>query len=312
MEEGLPTGYDSLVLGVMYESGCKMYEHAAAVKNNTALYDYYKANSSSYAEETDHWYTTKDVTLLTALQDEQWDVVVIQEMNTYATVDANYRTGDMETVINYIDSKLAKDPIILWNLIWANPEIPEGYDESNYKESWIYKILQPYSAYANVVSKWEAYYETLGNDDQTMYSEIVRNYNTYVATNRNVEGALLSGTAIQQAKNWLMDNYGYSEVAAEQAMYRDYTHMSDYGRTMVAYLWYAQLMELVDGDNFDWATDVVDAGLQFTTVPKAIRHKNFRTEDLVLTDDQQNLIIDVITEVLKDDDYSVEKPVAEQ
>jgi hypothetical protein len=47
---------------------------------------------------------------------------------------------------------------------------------------------------------------------------------------------ITSGTAIEYAQDIL--------GIPQQELYRDYTHLNDYGRLMVAYLWYAKLMNL--------------------------------------------------------------------
>ena len=84
-----------LVLGTLYVSGCNMSQHADFVRNNKAAYEYFKNTSGT-------WNSTKNVSLKTALLDEQWDIVVMQQMNSRQGRDAEYLAANYKTVINCI------------------------------------------------------------------------------------------------------------------------------------------------------------------------------------------------------------------
>jgi hypothetical protein len=70
-----------------------------------------------------------------------------------------------------------------------------------------------------------------------MYNNIVSNVHNYVvgkdAHGVGMDDVMVNATAIQYAIEWMGMH--------EQDMYRDYTHVSDLGRLIVSYLWYAKL-----------------------------------------------------------------------
>ena len=65
---------------------------------------------------------------------------------------------------------------------------------------------------------------------------------TYIEPNEDFDFVFHSGTAIQYAS----EVHGVPEAAEDRnyELYRDYTHLSDFGRLMVAYQWYAQIFGL--------------------------------------------------------------------
>lgn len=258
--EGLPAEYDDLVLGAIYTGGCSVSTHAKNAWNDLP-YDYWVKNDGSKADGS--WTKTEDPTTREVLEDENWDIVLLQEMNTSSAREEYFTNDNIESVFTFVVNTLGYEPKFMWNMIWANPEIPESYvnhlysngddgsggdvgsgsegDDNDTSEpavvarrlAWIFQTQQPGALELwgkNYVKLWE-------NNRQVMYNNIVSNVHNYVVGkevhNIGMDDVMVNATAIQYAIEWMGMH--------EQDMYRDYTHVSDLGRLTVAYLWYAKL-----------------------------------------------------------------------
>lgn len=259
-EEGLPAEYDDLILGAIYTGGCSVSTHAKNALGDLP-YDYWVKNDGSTADGS--WIKTEDPTTREVLEDENWDVVLLQEMNTSSAREEYFTNDNIETVFTFVTKTLGYEPEFMWNMIWANPEIPESYVNYLYADgddgsggevgsgsegddndtsdaatiarqrAWIFQTQQPGALELwgkNYVKLWE-------NNRQVMYNNIVSNVHNYVVGNPvhniGMDDVMPNATAIQYAIEWMGMH--------EQDMYRDYTHVSDLGRLTVAYLWYAKL-----------------------------------------------------------------------
>ncbi len=204
-----------VMIGNLYKSGCKVAEHVTYAKNNTVIYTYYKNENRVWSPSIQT--TTSSATFKKSLQDQQWDVVVLHEMNTTGILASTYNNSNLQTHINNIKSNSLTQPKLLWNLSWANPTGETFLAEGDTK-----------------YDKWSSNYEANSNTDYaTMFSQLVDNANNCVMTNGNISGMIPTGTAICYARNQLN--------LKEEQLYRDYTHMSDLGRLISAYVWYATL-----------------------------------------------------------------------
>ena len=258
--EGLPAEYDNLTIGAIYTGGCSVSTHAKNALGDLT-YDYWVKNDGSKADGS--WTKTEDPTTREVLEDENWDIVLLQEMNTSSAREEYFTNDNIETVFTFVTNTLGYEPEFMWNMIWANPEIPESYvnhlyadgddgsggdvgsgsegDDNDNSEpavvarrlAWIFQTQQPGALELwgkNYVKLWE-------NNRQVMYNNIVSNVHNYVVGNPvhgiGMDDVMVNATAIQYAIEWMGMH--------EQDMYRDYTHVSDLGRLTVSYLWYAKL-----------------------------------------------------------------------
>ena len=69
----------------------------------------------------------QDATCLDALQDEQWDVIVIQDANFNAGLESVYNKDVYMTVLNYLYNNQEDQPRILFHMTWTNPDDYENY-----------------------------------------------------------------------------------------------------------------------------------------------------------------------------------------
>lgn len=301
--EGIPEdnayGAKSVELGVLYYGGCRMRKHAEHAKGDVAAYDFYRVGPSTNGE----WVETPNTTMKTGLKAERWDIVVFQEMNMeeglFVDSVTSVAVNSTQYVYDYVRSTLGYKPEFMWNMIWSNPTIPDCCDTTNYntdaqyQTKWIYKIARPaYAGQLDGYYSWEdramAFYS---NDPQIQYNKTVDYIQNKIIGRfgiRSAENVVTPGTTMMYAlSQQTLTGNTYELLANEQFAYRDYTHLSDVSRVMVAYLWYAELFGL----------DQVDS-MEYTTIPAAMRAKD-KTADIVLDANMQKNIMDAVNYTLK-------------
>ena len=262
-----------VVIGNLYYSSCTMAYHAKHASENLPNYTYYRNDSGK-------WDVKENYAISYALQEEHWDVVLIQETNHNAGVEIYYKTDDIVILTSHIVKELGYQPHILWNTMWVNPM---GFDE------WIF--TDPSNPAPANIPRWRSIHmENYDCSVEKMYEAIVNCANKYVlGQNKGVTGYLSSCTAIQHALT--------QQNIHEKELFRDYTHLSDYARVMVAYNLYAQVCQLIDGT----APELTE--IKLTTVPSFMRQKRFTAlGDLILTEEQQKSIVEAVN-------YSVKNPL---
>lgn len=261
----------NVVIGNLYYSSCTMQSHANHAKEDAPDYTYYR-------NDMGRWEMKENYAISYALEEEHWDVVIIQETNHLAGIEKYYKTDDIPTLTKHIVDVLGYTPHILWNMLWVNPV---GFDE------WIF--TDPANPAPANVPGWKSNYAVnYENSIDKMYECVQNCVNTYVIGKENgVTGLLTPATAIQHALK--------QQNIHEKELFRDYTHLSDYGRVMVAYNLYAQVCQLID----DTAPELTE--IKLTTVPSYMRQKRFASlGDLVLTEDQQKSIAEAVNYAVKD------------
>jgi hypothetical protein len=176
---------------------------------------------------------------------------------------------------------------------WANPDDYELFlnDDAPYNIRYISTYSDPTSWRKN----HEKYFPTAEGKYSTdvMYKEVMRLTQKYLIDSTDFLGRdyfddqylMNSATPI---------HYALTVLDREQLdLYRDYTHMSDYGRLICAYQWYAQLMGLEE------ITEV-----NMDTIPTTLKHANSKFPVLTngvypVTQDMKDDLIESVNWALK-------------
>jgi len=246
-----------VLIAALYYSGCTVSQHHSFLSGNQKVYTYHK----NYATTAGEKWVVKDATCLDALQDEQWDVILMQQMNTNAARESYYKEGDWKYVADYLLNNQDNTPTLGFHMTWANPDDYELYLNDD----------APYKIKTGNHASWRTNHETTfpgadGKYDQTvMYNKIMELTQKYLVDSTDWLGKdyfderyiMNSATAVHYAQN--------VRGRTHEHIYRDYTHMNDYGRLICAYQWYAQLMGLEELTEVN--TDAIPANL---------KHKNSR------------------------------------
>ena len=113
-------GVQNIIIGDMYIGGCPLSKHAANAKADAAAYSYRKIVNGTLTK-------TADVKLSTALKDEQWDFISVQEgAGFHGYYNRSYKTfthsmePDLTDLISYLNSNSAnKDFKLIFHSCWA-------------------------------------------------------------------------------------------------------------------------------------------------------------------------------------------------
>ena len=152
------------------------------------------------------WSYTSDVLMEVGLLDQNWDVILLQA-----------GSGDLDNEMNkpcrnflkeYVDSRVQHPHTLWWHSTWFNSTTPSLFDPTKTK-------LDP-----NAIDQYK------------QLQDGIDAAKAYVFDDPMFEGHITSGTPMMYALKVL--------DIPETDLYRDHTHLSDYGCLLVAYAWYAQ------------------------------------------------------------------------
>ena len=278
-----------VVIAALYYGGCQVYQHKNFAQGNQEVYTYHKNDGS----QPNRKWVVKDSTIMDALEDEQWDIVLMQQMNTQAGVESNYKASDWKYVADYLLENQDHQPKLGFHVTWANPDDYELFlnDDAPYNIRYISTYSDPTSWRKN----HEKYFPTAEGKYSTdvMYQQVMALTQKYLIDSTDFLGRdyfddqylMNSATPI---------HYALTVLGREQLhLYRDYTHMSDYGRLICAYQWYAQLMGLEE------ITEV-----NMDTIPTVLKHNNSKFPVLTggvypVTQDMKDDLIESVNWALK-------------
>lgn len=203
-------------------------------------------------------YVTKNGwTLLDGLKDEQWDMVVLQDSANYIAHGNIYFNKDTfglgKTDLNwlkdYIKTNAKVVPEFSFHAQWASPmndDLLTTNGDANSRinfEKWFGSVSDTGNG------KFTNEDGDLSDENRLamqrkMTQMMLTNAETYISGNKNFAHKIISGAAISYAvEHYKGTNETTNENLAEvnAVFYRDYTHLSDYGRLIVANLWFEEL-----------------------------------------------------------------------
>ena len=174
--------------------------------------DKHSANAASgeklykyYKNTTGMWETYPTmVSMQYGVQDEQWDIITMQQGSPKSGIAKEYQPY-LDSLIAFVnENKTNPDAKFYWHMTWA------------------YQADSTHAAFANY-----------GNDQHAMYMGIVNSVKEAVEPTQAFEKLLPVGTAIQNARTGFVGD----------TLTRDGFHLSDLGRIIASYTWYA----VIDG-----------------------------------------------------------------
>ena len=185
--------YDQVILGNLYIGGCSLDTHWSNISTGQAAYEFRKNDDNGT------WVKTQNYTALTALQEENWDIITIQQASPDSGNPDTYT--NLQNIVNWINQNKTKDSArVLWHMTWA---YQQNSDHSGF-----------------------AYY---GNNQMTMYNAIIDTAENTAMKVSGIDGIIPSGTAIQNLRT---SGLGDTLTA-------DGYHLSDtYGDYTAALTWY--------------------------------------------------------------------------
>lgn len=274
----------NVVVGVIYHSGCRLGQHAQYIQQEAAQYAYYE-----YDLSTDEYWRRADCnggyhefipgsgtdvyiedgsiaqTMKFGIARHDWDLVVMQAgvfeaaNVSDAGLSMDFKTN-IETIQNHVlenDIEPASKPKFAWNITWTCPSDAKMND--SYKNN----------LYKNFTNQRE------------MYEAIITTFKDTVEPLHDWEYVFPSGTAVENAVT--------SKLKAE-GVYRDFIHVNDFGRLMIAYTWYCTMF---DKDINELEIKPVNYRLLNDTFARQYK------KDLELTEEQKNILVESVSNALK-------------
>ena len=190
-------GYEDITIGYLFYPGCQLSRHWEYASKNIA---YPIDKDSKYGKnKTGTWKYVYGPYAIDTLRDEDWDYVTLQVSPDYVGGDkpsSDFGAGRVEydylpLMINWIQE----------NAINANVDI-------KFHQIWAY------SEGCNLWSKDFHKDPTTGKYSQaTMYSNIIKATQQYVATNEDITGIIPCGTAVQNGRALLGDIFNMPDAS---------------------------------------------------------------------------------------------------
>ncbi len=241
-----------VLIANMYYSGCSLAQHVEFETGDKPVYVYYKNDSGV-------WKETPNTTMKYALGEQMWDVIVLHDMNNNTASGNSFTAPNLQNHIDFVKQNIPFPASFIWNMSWSNPT-----EDAFFAPDYL----------APAPGGWKGSYEAdYGFDYDTHFSKLVENTKNNVMTNEAFSAMAPTGMAFTYARNVL----GMTDLD----LYRDYTHTSDYGALIAAYVWFATLTG---------KTEIADINID--VIPAGQRHSNFRGEgDLVITEEMKDVLI---------------------
>ena len=126
-------GVENMVLGILYIGGCTLDTHWSCANEQKPSYEYRRNTGSG-------WQTTKDTKMSTALMDENWDYVTIQQASPEAGDSASFT--HLDELITFARERVPKTAQLYWNMTWAY----QGDCENTQFGMYDYDQMKMYSA----------------------------------------------------------------------------------------------------------------------------------------------------------------------
>ena len=244
-------------------------EHIKAAQENAADYKY-------WTNTGDGWSSAVFSSSLDALQAQSWDIVMFNESSRYLGVERMMSQGLIDWYRNYILENLDYEPTLLYNMTWASPT-----DERFYTDATRQKAPDYFK---------NSYTNDYGFDHVNHYNCLVALTKKYLVNHEGFDKIIYNATPVQYAS----EICGVPQYDENQTwdLYRDYTHLSDFARLIVAYNWYCQMFDV------DALTEVkVDVVESENRAEYGDRQKVYG--DLTLTEQHKNVLIESVNHGLK-------------
>ena len=253
-------GYESMLIGTLYYSGCPLYKHVEFLTKDEPAYNLYLSSTDTAMTAPQ---ITDGVTMKYALTFDYWDIIVMQGGVFECGKEPTYTAGDIQTIQAYVkDNVVNKNVKFAWHMPWA---LPVDRDLQQLKDND--------SVHKN--------YEEFDHDRSKFFSAMTKCVGDHIVTDETFSFLIPTGTAIENA---------LSSYLTEKDLHRDYGHASDFGRLIAAYTWYCKLAGIEQLEELK--LEKVPKQF-FKSIPAGM-------PDWVLTDHEKEMILESVNNALKE------------
>ncbi len=188
-------GMEEVVLGNLVKSACDLSTHLSAAQTDYTTYMYSKF---TLGEERK---VQPKFTVKKALQDEDWDLVILQQVSGKSGQPGTYGST-LTALMNFCKQYVKEDCKFGWHLTWA------------------YEAGSTNASFANY-----------GRNQMTMYNSIIGAVQSQIVPNEEFVTIIPAGTAIQNTRT----SYFGDTLTA------DGYHLNSFGSYIIGYSWYKTL-----------------------------------------------------------------------
>ena len=252
--------YTDLTIGILHWNGASISDHVNFLTNGDPVIRYYKRDSDKFRIKY-------GVTAESVLTDQPWDTILMQPDKSDLADSTLNKEGRYE--LNRLIDKYVKTPYkLVWHISWPSPD-----DEIFFSPDY---IRQPPAGYKDKLTN------LYGFNSVNQFSVMLNQTKKHILKDSLYDQYVCSGAAIMHAR--------LTQGLTQLDLWRDYTHLSDYGRLMSSYALVAQLSgEPIESVGID-------------VIPVSWRHKQNKSQGKqILTTKMKNSII-------KAANYSLESP----
>ena len=247
-----------VTLGAIYYSGCSVSRHVKFAQEKQDVYNYH-CNTDGV------WNTTKMTNMDVCLGDQPWDIIVFQSGR--GDGDNEYNLVGRRTLEQIVRDRVPQPYKMIWHITWPCPDEPVFFSED-------YPVHPP--------AGWVEYLQTHYNHNTLKQFEVmVGRAKPYLLEDDTYEKVISTGAGVV---------YAYAVLGVPQtALWRDYTHLTDYGRLISAYTFYAQF------------TGKAITEINIDVIPAELRQRRFREQgDLIVTEEMKQVIMAAANHALED------------
>lgn len=197
-------GMDDIILGNVVYSACSLQAHYSKAQSGVRDCIYYKftLKDGEFAEGTNNGkVTTSRYNVNFAFEDEDWDIVILQQVSGQSGIVSSY-SPHLDNLVNYIKGKVKADCKLGFHMTWA------------------------YQANAN-----HSDFPKYSRNQMTMYNSITNAVQQCVVSRGDFDFIIPAGTAIQNMRTSFVGD----------TLTKDGYHLGDLGSYVVGYTWYSVL-----------------------------------------------------------------------
>ena len=254
-------GFDGeLVIGTLYYSGCKLSQHVRFLTENSNVYSLYLSSTENPNTQPN---VIEGVTMRDALRQDYWDVVVLQA-GVFECMDEDaYTNGNIQTIRQYVKENTLNPLMVFgWHTVGVSSTDPD--------------LIATYKLTPNSYEKYAIEYNY---DRVRMFKERVDLMERYIMSDDSYVYVIASCTAMENA---------ITSYLGQKGIKRDYTHTTDMGRLIAAYVWYAKLAGIEQLEE-----------IKLDVIPKSfLKTTENRMQDRVLTQLEKAVILEVVNNTL--------------
>ena len=249
---------ERLTLGVLYYSGCSITKHIEFVKNGDKLCRYYKNTDG-------RWDVMEGWGLDGVLADQPWDTVFLQAAKS--DLDDTLNRAGRRELEALVDERLKTPHRFMWHTSWPSPN-----DERFFSPD--YRRQAPAGYKERLVNLY-------GFDPINQFAVLTDKAKAHILDDAVYEKAICTGAGIMNAH--------FVQGVEQMEIWRDYTHLRDFGRLVAAYSMATQLL----GKSVE--------RVSITCVPVEMRHGMFQElGDMEVTAEMQQVIQKAANHALAD------------